>query len=218
MSQRSSLTQSAHFVRQALTAYTGQGATRLLGEDATAAGGPELLGLAVKVLVRARHPCITNVRHSLPACRSIGRTGRSAASRCFMWTRGDLEQSVFQYSTRTVPLRSESRQPPHGVLNSPRNGGRQKYALISGLPQSLRQCPHVACELPQPPPRGDHLGGVPAMLVVAVAWPLGSARTWCATVHPAASSPGHDGRSARRPRACPGATPGRLPQLFRLLG
>ena len=26
---------------------------------------------------------------------------------------------------------------------------------------------HVSCELPQPPPRGDHLSGVPAMLVVA---------------------------------------------------
>ena len=39
----------------------------------------------------------------------------------------------------------------------------------SGLTQSLSQRPHVACELPHPPSRGDRLGGVPAMPVVAVA-------------------------------------------------
>jgi hypothetical protein len=45
--------------------------------------------------------------------------------------------------------------------------------LFTILRLGSSQRPHVACELPQPPPRGDHLSGVPAMLVVAVARPLG---------------------------------------------
>src|SRR5438105_367203 len=55
------------------------------------------------------------------------------------------------------------------------------------------------------------------MLVVAVAWPLGSAGSWCATMHPAAPSPGQGRRPAWRSRACLRATPSRLAQLFWLL-
>ena len=40
---------------------------------------------------------------------------------------------------------------------------------------------------PHPPPRGDQLSGVPAMLVVAVARPF-AARACCTTMHPAAPS------------------------------
>jgi hypothetical protein len=57
----------------------------------------------------------------------------------------------------------------------PRQSGAT-YALrwSSGLTQSLSQRSHVAYVLPHPPPRGDRLSGVPAMLVVAVVRPLGS--------------------------------------------
>jgi len=88
----------------------------------------------------------------------------------------------------------------------------------SGLTQPLSQRPQVSCELPQPAPRGDHFSGLPAMLVVAVALPLGSASSCGATMHPAAPFPGDGGRPAGRSRACPGATPSRLAQLFWLLG
>jgi hypothetical protein len=73
---------------------------------------------------------------------------------------------------------------------------RNVLARSQGRRKSLSQRTHVSCELPQPPPRGDHLSGVPAMLVVAIAWALGSARVWCAAMHPAAPSPGYDGRPA----------------------
>ena len=80
------------------------------------------------------------------------------------------------------------------------------------------QSPRVTDVLPQPPPRGDRLGGVLAMFVVAVVRALGSARSRRATMHPAPPSPGHGRRPARRFRACLGATASRLAQLFWLLG
>src|SRR5205809_6236397 len=51
--------------------------------------------------------------------------------------------------------------------------GRCLFAWSSGLTQALSQRPHVAYALPQPPPRGDRLGGVPAMPVV---WRAGRRR------------------------------------------
>jgi hypothetical protein len=66
--------------------------------------------------------------------------------------------------------------------------------------------------------RRGHRQTVAAMLVVAVAPPLGSARSRCAPMHPAAPSPGHGRRPARRSRACRGATASRQEQLFWLLG
>jgi hypothetical protein len=64
--------------------------------------------------------------------------------------------------------------------------------------QFLSQPPQLAYLLPQPSPRGDRLSGVAAMLVVSIARPLRSPRSWCATMHPAAHSPGHGGRPAWR--------------------
>jgi hypothetical protein len=63
----------------------------------------------------------------------------------------------------------------------------------------------------------EAIASTPAMLVVAVAPPLGSARSWCATMHSAAASSSHGGRPAWRSRAGPGATLGRQAQLFWLL-
>ena len=44
------------------------------------------------------------------------------------------------------------------IMMAPRES--PKRPVISGLPHSLRQCRHVARELPDPPPRGEHLGRV----------------------------------------------------------
>ena len=71
--------------------------------------------------------------------------------------------------------------------------GRCLFAWSSGLTQALSQRPHVAYALPQPPPRGDRLGGVRAMPIVAVAWALRPTRSWCATMHPAAPAPSPTG-------------------------
>jgi hypothetical protein len=69
-----------------------------------------------------------------------------------------------------VPMAND---PPFATLNH--------FAADLGIPSEsdllrigISQRPHVSCELPQPPPRGDRLSGVPAMLVVAVARPLRS--------------------------------------------
>jgi hypothetical protein len=88
----------------------------------------------------------------------------------------------------------------------------------SELTQSLSQRPHLANLMPQPPARGDRLGGVEAMLEVAVVRSLWSTRPRRSTMHPPAPFPGDGGRPAGRSRACPGATPSRLAQLFWLLG
>jgi hypothetical protein len=63
-----------------------------------------------------------------------------------------------------------------GDLGTCQGSREPPYALrwSSGLTQSLSQRSHVAYALPHPPPRGDRLSGVPAMLVVAVVRPLGS--------------------------------------------
>ena len=56
------------------------------------------------------------------------------------------------------------------------SGPRRVYGPC-GIPAPTRcpgQRPHFANRLSQPPTRGDHLGGVAAMLVIAVARPLGS--------------------------------------------
>ena len=88
----------------------------------------------------------------------------------------------------------------------------------SGLTQSPSQRPHVAYALPQPSPGCDRLCRVPAMLVIAVATALRSARSACSPMHSAPAFPGHSRRAAWRSRACSGATPGRLAQLFWLFG
>src|SRR6478672_12078313 len=49
-------------------------------------------------------------------------------------------------------------------------------SFASGLTQPLSQRPHIACELPQPPARGDRL----AVPVVAVARALRTASRWLA--------------------------------------
>jgi hypothetical protein len=70
---------------------------------------------------------------------------------------------------------------------------RRGFCLLcagsSRLAQALRQRRHFAYSLPHPPSGGDRLSGVAAMLVVAVAAPLGSARPGCAAMHPALSTP-----------------------------
>src|SRR5260370_4370269 len=53
-----------------------------------------------------------------------------------------------------------------GDLGTCQGSREPPYALrwSSGLTQSLSQRSHVAYALPHPPPRGDRLSGVPAML------------------------------------------------------
>ena len=70
-------------------------------------------------------------------------------------------------------IRLDSKKVPH------RPARRMKpisLSFASGLTQPLSQRPHIACELPQPPARGDRL----AVPVVAVARALRTASRWLA--------------------------------------
>jgi hypothetical protein len=84
---------------------------------------------------------------------------------------------------------------PHGACAS----HQALFAWSSLLTQSLSQLSHVAYALPHPPARGNRLGGVEAMLVVAVVGPLGPPDPGAPPCSAAPS--GHGGRPAWRSRA-----------------
>jgi hypothetical protein len=95
---------------------------------------------------------------------------------------------------------------------------RNLHWSSSELTQSLSQRPHLACLMPQPPARGDRLGGVEAMLVVAVVRSLRSTRPSRATVHSASPFPCYGRRPAWFSRPRLGHTPNRFAWIFWLLG
>src|SRR5436190_18132065 len=79
------------------------------------------------------------------------------------------------------------RWPPHPIpLEAPSRPLKKSHELRARAPgtavgflalvsKHLGQCPHFAGLVPQPPTSVDRVGGVAAMLVVAVARPLGPA-------------------------------------------
>jgi hypothetical protein len=87
-------------------------------------------------------------------------------------------------ASRPELLTSHPDEPSHGAVSWPRDGetaagyvARWGHFLRADAVSYISQSPHVPYALPQRSPRGDPLSGVPAMLVVAVVWPLGSARS-----------------------------------------
>jgi hypothetical protein len=93
-------------------------------------------------------------------------------------------------AAHAAPSTAGSRQgPPWAISSAARHSVASRYpsalscsgswcrrGRVSVLARRRLQRPHVACDLPQPPPRGGRLGGVPAMPIVAIAPPLGFAR------------------------------------------
>ena len=132
----------------------------------------------------------TVIRRSKSSCRKLRDTSRphgawDAPRPATSETFADDHKGMKPYRRPSVAAgRQEVEQPA------------ERCSRSSELAQSLSQCPHFAYLIPQPPTRGDRVGGVAAMLVVAVARPLGSPGSLRATVHPAAPSSSHGRRLA----------------------
>ena len=154
----------------------------------------------------------TVIRRSKSSCRKLRDTSRphgagDAPRPATSETFADDHKGMKPYRRPSVAAgRQEVEQPA------------ERCSRSSELAQSLSQCPHFAYLIPQPPTRGDRVGGVAAMLVVAVARPLGSPGSLRATVHPAAPSSSHGRRLAWLSRPGLGATPSCLSQVLWLLG
>ena len=110
----------------------------------------------------------TVIRRSKSSCRKLRDTSRphgagDAPRPATSETFADDHKGMKPYRRPSVAAgRQEVEQPA------------ERCSRSSELAQSLSQCPHFAYLIPQPPTRGDRVGGVAAMLVVAVARPLGS--------------------------------------------
>jgi hypothetical protein len=96
--------------------------------------------------------------------------------------------------------------------------GRRGPLRSSELTQPLSQLPYLACLMPQPPARGDRLGGVEAMFVIAVVRSLRPTRPGRATVHAASPFPSNGRRPAWFSRPRLGPIPDRFAQMFWLVG
>jgi|SRR6266487_2469129 hypothetical protein len=124
------------------------------------------------------------------------------------WRRSNDDYSAWRDSPLIALNRSE---PCRHNLENHRNlassHGRKSQTAPSDLTESPSQRHDLANLLSQRPAGGNRLGGVEAMLVVAVAGTLRPAGARGATVHAAAPFPAHGRRSAWSSPAGLSATP-----------